>query len=288
MDLHPPLTLPLARQPDEADARDDAADARDGAGQVRDRAADARDRAATARDDAADARDREVPQRRFDDTGTRSWAHLRADATGAADDRRSARSDRHAGANERGRAGADRGTASADRGAAAREREHASLDGLTGAYVRSAGMLQLEREVLRAQRSAEPLVVAFVDVDHLKAVNDAGGHAAGDRLLVAAVDALRSRLRLYDLVIRYGGDEFLCVLPGMPLAEAERRFLLVNEDLAPASVSFGATEADGSSDVDALVERADRDLYARRSRTRAASPWPVSVAWATVDTPTTP
>ena len=269
MDLHPHPTIPAARHPadDPAEARDDAADARDGAGHDRDLAAAARDRAATARDVAADARDRDVPQRRSGDPGLRSWGHLRAGSTGAADDRRSARSDRDAGATERARAGADRGTASADRGAAAREREHACLDGLTGAYVRSSGLLQLEREVLRAQRSAAPLVVAFVDVDHLKAVNDSGGHAAGDRLLVAVVDALRARLRLYDLVIRYGGDEFLCVLPEMPLAEAERRFLLVNEDLAPASVSYGVV-ARCDSDPGALVAAADADLYARRARVR--------------------
>lgn len=267
MNLHPPLALPTARQPEHPGDR--AADARDEDGRVRDRVADARDRVATVRDVAADARDRDVPCRRAGDAGGDSWLHLRALVSGAAEDRRSARSDRRAGAGERRHAVADRGTASADRGAAARERAHASLDGLTGAYVRSAGMLQLEREVLRAQRGLEPLVVAFVDVDHLKAVNDEGGHAAGDRLLVRVVDALRARLRLYDLVIRYGGDEFLCVLPGMPLAEAERRFLLVNEDLAPASVSFGAARSDGQPGPDALIAEADADLYARRARARA-------------------
>lgn len=296
------------RRDDIADQRDDAAEDRDSAGRVRDQAAQARDRAATARDRAADARDREVPRHRLSDAaGAPSWVHLRSGAarSHAADDRRRARQDRDAGATERlaaGRdrttsltdrgsgaterdsAGVDRGTALADRGAAAREREHASLDGLTGAYIRSAGILQLEREVLRAQRLAAPLVVAFVDVDHLKAVNDSGGHAAGDRLLVSVVDALRSRLRLYDLVIRYGGDEFLCVLPGMSLVEAAQRFRLVNEDLAPyASVSVGVAAAVDDETPEDLVERADAELYACRALARDAG-----VAGTTVDILTEP
>ncbi|MBA2695858.1 MAG: GGDEF domain-containing protein, partial [Actinobacteria bacterium] len=72
----------------------------------------------------------------------------------------------------------------------------------------------LEREMARSSRAREALSVAFIDVDHLKQVNDTRGHAAGDRLLQHVADALRSRLRSYDLVVRYGGDEFICVMPG--------------------------------------------------------------------------
>ena len=67
-------------------------------------------------------------------------------------------------------------------------------------------------------------MLAFVDVDGLKAVNDRDGHAAGDRVLESVVRAIRTRLRSFDPVIRYGGDEFVCGLSGTDLAQAERRF----------------------------------------------------------------
>jgi diguanylate cyclase (GGDEF)-like protein len=165
-----------------------------------------------------------------------------------------------------------RRSAGDDRGASSRDREDASLDSLTGAYIRGAGLLQLEREVLRAQRTGKPLTVAFLDVDHLKAVNDTGGHAAGDRLLIRVADTLRHRLRSYDLVIRYGGDEFVCVLPDVGAVEAERRFSLVNADLEHhGSVSVGVATCRPGEGSSALVERADEALYAARA-TRPVEP----------------
>jgi diguanylate cyclase (GGDEF)-like protein len=271
-----------------ADDRDDAGDLRDDAADVRDLASGRRDVAALRRDEAADLRDVEAARREQaadaheHPTAARASAarHAEAARNAAASDRERASLDRSAGAGEREDAQRDRATAQADRsfgaggrnwagddrGASARDREDASLDGLTGAYVRGAGLLQLERELDRARRTSEPLTIAFVDVDHLKVVNDSGGHAAGDRLLVRVVAALRSRLRSYDLVVRYGGDEFVCVLADVPAAETEARFALVNDDLAGhGSVTVGVVTAGPDEDVDALLARADASLYALRA-----------------------
>jgi diguanylate cyclase (GGDEF)-like protein len=275
-----------------ADERDDAGDLRDDAADLRDLASGARDVAAARRDAAADRRDELALQRerasrepaheahaaRHEAAQDRRWASrdrgAGADARVEAEqDRSTAHADRGSGATERGQAEDDRGTALADRGASARDREDASLDSLTGAYVRGPGLLQLEREVLRARRTDQPLTVGFVDVDGLKAVNDAGGHAAGDRLLARVSAVLRERLRPYDLVVRYGGDEFLCVLSGLSTADAERRFELVNQDLAGhGSVTVGVVTAATDELASAVVERADAALYRRRHVQREVQP----------------
>lgn len=136
-------------------------------------------------------------------------AHSAEDRSAAANerslaehDRQSALLNRSAGAGERAGAEHDRDDALADRVVSERHRAMSSLDGLTGAYVRSAGVLALEREIARARRVHQPLMVAFVDVDGLKSTNDTHGHAAGDQRLIAVADMFRSRLRSYDVVMR--------------------------------------------------------------------------------------
>jgi diguanylate cyclase (GGDEF)-like protein len=170
-------------------------------------------------------------------------------------------------AEERARAAEDRARATADRANAARERERleaelqaAHLDDLTGAYRREMGRLALSHEIDRARRSDGRFVVAFVDVDRLKVVNDRDGHAAGDRVLQSVVQAIRTRLRSFDPIIRYGGDEFVCGLAGTDLAEAERRFDLIGiavEADARVGISVGLAELEPGDTADALTERAD-------------------------------
>jgi diguanylate cyclase (GGDEF)-like protein len=204
----------------------------------------------------------------------------------AAADRRSAAMDRLAAAGERGAAQLDRGSAlldraagtthraqaAADRGASADEREAASLDGLTGAHNRGPGVVELEREMARAKRAAQSMVVAFFDVDRLKVINDSRGHVAGDRMLLEVVQALRSKLRSFDLVIRYGGDEFVCALPGTNIVDARKRLAEINAVLAdavePGSVTVGLAEMREDDSAADLIARADAALYREREQHR--------------------
>jgi diguanylate cyclase (GGDEF)-like protein len=147
-------------------------------------------------------------------------------------------------------------------------KEAAAVDELTGALRRAAGMAALVREVRRARRFNDlKLVVAFVDVDNLKGVNDTQGHAAGDAVLRELAAALRRRLRAYDLVIRWGGDEFVCSLPQAGLEPARRALEDIRTELmarTSSSFSSGLAELGPESDAKDLVARADADLYERR------------------------
>ena len=148
--------------------------------------------------------------------------------------------------------------------------EEAHHDGLTGTWVRHAGRQLLDNELLRAARSSAPLSIAFIDVDGLKALNDSEGHAAGDRALATVAEALLAGLRGYDHVIRWGGDEFLAILPGLTRPQAELRLEQARARMAEAPgsprVSVGIAERCDREAADSLVARADQALYVSRGR----------------------
>jgi diguanylate cyclase (GGDEF)-like protein len=152
--------------------------------------------------------------------------------------------------------------------------EEAAVDELTGVYRRGHGMMILTREVRRAFRSPdERLIVAFIDVDGLKRFNDTSGHAEGDRLLKDLTEAMTQRLRAHDIVFRYGGDEFVCILPGANLDGATPVFEAMaesfGEDSAERSFSVGLAELREGDTPENLVARADTALYEARSKAAA-------------------
>jgi diguanylate cyclase (GGDEF)-like protein len=151
-----------------------------------------------------------------------------------------------------------------------REREDSSVDALTGVYLRGAGFVELERDMARARRSQQPFVLAFVVVIGLNAISDSRGHAAGDRMLLEVANTLRATLRSYDLVFRYGGDEFVCAIAGLNLADATTRLALVNAALVEApeygSVMVGFAELQPDDGPHGLVARADNALYRERQQ----------------------
>lgn len=185
-------------------------------------------------------------------------------------DRTTASADRGQGAGERAQSYDDRSTAQADRGASARERDHVAFDILTGAHARGPGLAELDREFSRAVRTGQSLIVAFVDVDNLKVANDSAGHAAGDDLLRAVVHAIKARLRSYDLIVRYGGDEFLCAMTDLNLVDAVARLAEANVQLSelpsPASFTAGSTQMEHGDTLEGLIARADAALYLQRAR----------------------
>ncbi len=249
--------------------RDQAGAERDQAGVERDRSAEQRDRDAEERDEAAE---RSAPPE-GGGSARGLLERLALARRDAASDRRQSSQDRRAGASERTEAELDRDMALADRGASARERGGSSLDDLTGAQVRGAGFVELAREIESAGRSGQALAVAFVDVDHLKLVNDEHGHAAGDRMLARVVSTLRGRLRAHDLIFRYGGDEFVCAIAGLSVSGAAKRLSAVNASLAEGpdggSVTMGFAGLRRGDSPEDLIARADVELYRRRQEQRA-------------------
>jgi diguanylate cyclase (GGDEF)-like protein len=251
----------------------------------RDRSAHERDLAAVERDQAAAARDIEMAQRdatheRYDRARVVTGAEVVVRAAGL---RKRAAEHRAEAARQRERAVADRKAAARDRAAALRERRLARADRealvqalaawehdpLTGARTRAAGLADLDRELDRSRRLGVGLVVAYVDVVGLKSVNDSAGHAAGDALLERVVELMVSRLRPYDLVIRLGGDEFLCVMSNMTLSDARTRFSAVAAALAAApaggAMRTGFAELlEDDAGAAELIARADRELVGGR------------------------
>jgi diguanylate cyclase (GGDEF)-like protein len=125
----------------------------------------------------------------------------------------------------------------------------------------------LDHEVDRSRRTVTTLVVAYVDTVGLKRVNDSEGHGAGDELLKRVVAAVRRHVRTYDLIIRMGGDEFVCAMSSVTMSEARKRFDAIAAQLGETSdaIRTGFAELAATETAAELIARADAQLTAGRA-----------------------
>jgi diguanylate cyclase (GGDEF)-like protein len=153
-------------------------------------------------------------------------------------------------------------------------REQSMRDRLTGCFNHQQCLEALDSELRRAKRSGRPLSIVIFDIDHFKSINDGLGHLRGDEILRAVGAQLTRMLRTTDISCRYGGDEFLVILPDTSLAGAEhvaeglRREIMTlviataAEQALTVTASIGvAAAAPGEMDVAALIKRTDEALY---------------------------
>ena len=159
-------------------------------------------------------------------------------------------------------------------------RRLATTDSLTGLFNRRHMTYLAEKELARFERSGHPVGFLVLDVDHFKGINDAHGHEVGDLVLSGVADIIRAELRTQDLIARWGGEEFLVVLPDTggdrAQASAERVRVAISgynwqqRVGIPVSVtvSAGVSELRKGDDLSAAINRADRALYRGKARGR--------------------
>lgn len=160
-------------------------------------------------------------------------------------------------------------------------------DPLTGLYNRFALYPILNEILHRAKEKSEPVVVAMLDLDNFKRINDEFGHQVGDQVLCSTAAIIRQALRAADKVIRYGGEEFVLILPNSHLKSAliplERIRSQIEKNRPPEhpemliTVSIGATEypGRGTPDAEDLIARADKAMYeAKRQGKNTIATWP--------------
>jgi diguanylate cyclase (GGDEF)-like protein len=156
--------------------------------------------------------------------------------------------------------------------------EVATIDLLTRIPNRRATQAFLEKELSRIQRTDGEFSVLLVDIDNFKQVNDRWGHSVGDEVLARTAGIFRSILRKQDWVARWGGEEFLVILPGMPDCDPEALAERLRHEVAHAehkhgntsfhiTVSIGVACADRTNTLDEILKKADEALY-RAKRTK--------------------
>lgn len=151
---------------------------------------------------------------------------------------------------------------------------NATHDPLTGVLNRAAVMRQLRAEMSRAQREGGSFGLMLIDLDHFKSVNDTFGHATGDEVLKAVIASVVLGLRPYDVVGRYGGEEFLVIVPGcgeqetLVIAERVRAGVEALGAVPPVTVSIGVTSCGGGRSESELLAEVDVSLYSAKQSGR--------------------
>jgi diguanylate cyclase (GGDEF)-like protein len=157
--------------------------------------------------------------------------------------------------------------------------EAAQLDSLTGAYTRGFAVAVMQRALSKANDENRPLAVLMVDLDHFKRINDAHGHARGDVVLQETTRAIQSTLRADDMVGRFGGEEFVVLLPGADLRQAmgaaERCRAAVESMEVPGAPYLSVTASVGvaafpehGTELDVLLKASDTAMYKAKGRGR--------------------
>lgn len=157
----------------------------------------------------------------------------------------------------------------------------AALDSLTGIYNRRFGYARLQEEFGRAIRTSTSLSLIMLDIDHFKKINDTYGHNIGDKIIVMITKAIKSAIRDGDLLIRYGGEEFLSVLPGASQHDAniiaQRIRIMVadsilkeNEQAISVTVSLGTATFPNKdiADIQQFIAMADEAMYSAKNSGR--------------------
>lgn len=166
-----------------------------------------------------------------------------------------------------------------DRTRGERRQDAGSVDPVTGVSTRRIGQMHLESLLRASADGITSLGVLFLDADHFKSINDTFGHRVGDEVLRMVGMSLVNGLRADDVVVRWGGEEFVTLLPGVSPASlavaAERIRMLVEnswiqqgDDQARVTVSIGATMATATDTADSVLDRADRLMYASKNAGR--------------------
>jgi diguanylate cyclase (GGDEF)-like protein len=158
--------------------------------------------------------------------------------------------------------------------------EMATKDNLTGLLNRREALRRIEEEFSRSHRTLKPISFALIDVDHFKKINDTYGHSVGDHVLQTLAAILQGSLREYDILCRYGGEEFLIAFPetdrttAKSIAERLRMSITEKELSVPVSsslrvsVSIGVAQTEGARTIDQAISGADNALYAAKEKGR--------------------